>query len=491
MGKVTGFLEIERLEQEHEPAAQRKTHFREFITPLNPKEAKQQAARCMDCGTPFCTFSCPLHNVAPDFNDRVYNEDWEAAYEILSATNNFPEFTSRVCPALCENGCVLNYTSKPMGVKSVERAIITHAWNQGWVKPQTPTQLNGKSVAIVGSGPAGLACAQQLARKGYSVTVFEKNSKAGGLLRFGIPDFKLDKAVIDRRIKQLEAEGVHFNFNTYVGKSELPKGVFSEAERTISPDEILRDFDAVVLAIGSEEPRDLPVKGRDRKGIHLAMEYLPLQNKINAEIEVKEPISAKGKKVLVIGGGDTGSDCLGTAIRQGAAEVLQIDLGAKPPVDYDKMTVWPLWPRILRTSTSHEEGGERDWAIMTKEFIHNKKGELTGVKAVRLNWVTDPVTQRPKPEEIEGSEFEIEADMAVLAMGFAHPNQSVIKDFDLDTDPRGNIRAKYEGEGCFKTSSPKVFAAGDCRRGQSLVVWALAEGRRCAEAVQAYFENNK
>lgn len=486
MGKTTGFLEFERLEQEHEPAAQRKTHFREFITPLNQKEAKQQAARCMDCGTPFCTFSCPLHNIAPDFNDLVYKEDWEAAYEVLSSTNSFPEFTSRVCPALCENGCVLNYTSKPMGVKSVERAIITHAWNQGWVKPQIPAQLNGKSVAVIGSGPSGLACAQQLARKGYSVTVFEKNSKAGGLLRFGIPDFKLDKTVIERRISQMEAEGVHFRYNTYIGTGAAPKGIWSDAEKHVDPAELLRDFDAVVLAIGSEEPRDLPVKGRKGAGVHFAMEYLPRQNKINDEVPVKEEINAKNKKVLIIGGGDTGSDCLGTAVRQGSTEILQIDLGPRPSAEYDKMKVWPLWPRILRTSTSHEEGGERDWAIMTKEFVRDKKGELKGIKAVRLNWSTDPVTKRPKFEEIPGSEFEIEVDLAILAMGFLHPNQEVLEAFGVETDPRGNARAQYEGVNSFSTNVPKVFAAGDCRRGQSLVVWALAEGRRCAEAVDRY-----
>lgn len=486
MGKTTGFLEFERLEQEHEPAAQRKTHYREFITPLNPKEARQQAARCMDCGTPFCTFSCPLHNIAPDFNDLVYKEDWEAAYEVLSSTNNFPEFTSRVCPALCENGCVLNYTSKPMGVKSIERAIITHAWNQGWVKPKAPATFNGKSVAVIGSGPAGLACAQQLARKGYSVTVFEKNGKAGGLLRFGIPDFKLDKTVIERRISQMEAEGVQFRFNTYIGTQTPPKGVWSDAEKKVDPAELLRDFDAVVLAIGAEEPRDLPVKGRNASGVHFAMEYLPRQNKINDEVPVKEEINAKNKKVLIIGGGDTGSDCLGTAIRQGASKILQIDLGPCPSAEYDKTKVWPLWPRILRTSTSHEEGGDRDWAIMTKEFLRNKKGELTGIKAVRLNWTIDPVTKRPKFEEIPGTEFEIEADMAILAMGFIHPNQAVLQEFGVESDPRGNARAAYEGEDSFRTNVSKVFAAGDCRRGQSLVVWALSEGRRCAEAVDRY-----
>lgn len=486
MGKVTGFKEYERLEQEHEPVASRKTHFKEFIKPLGLAEAKIQAARCMDCGTPFCTFSCPLHNVAPEFNDFVYNEDWEKAYAVLSSTNNFPEFTSRVCPALCENGCVMNFTGTAMGVKSIERAIITNAWNHGWVKPQPPRASLKKSVAVIGSGPSGLACAQQLARKGYSVTVFEKNKKAGGLLRYGIPDFKLDKSLIDRRIVQMEAEGVIFNYQTSIGPKKQPAGVWSDAERHIEPAEILRDFSAVVLTIGSEEPRDLPVKGRKLQGIYFAMEYLPTQNKLNASEPVKEEVSAKGRKVLIIGGGDTGSDCLGTAIRQGAESVLQIDLGAKPAESYDKSLVWPEWPLIYRTSTSHEEGGERDFAISTKEFIGDRKGRVKGVKAVRVEWVNDRATGRKKLKEIPGSEFVIETDMVLLAMGFVHPNSEVLKSFGVETDVRGNVRATYEGEKAFETNVPKLFAAGDCRRGQSLVVRALAEGRRCAEAVDAY-----
>ena len=321
MGKVTGFMEFERLEQAHEPVAQRKTHFREFITPLSQQEAKQQAARCMDCGTPFCTFSCPLHNVAPEFNDLVYNEDWEKAYHVLSSTNNFPEFTSRVCPALCENGCIMNYTQRAMGVKSIERAIITNAWNQGWVKPEPPKEHKDKSVAVVGSGPAGLACAQQLARMGYAVTVFEKNKRPGGLLRYGIPDFKLDKSLIDRRIAQMENEGVQFRCSTSIGVPDHPHGIWNDSERTIDVSELLRDFSVVVLAVGSETPRDLQVKGRDLKGIHFALEYLPVQNKHNASEPFDEDISAKDRKVLIIGGGDTGSDCLGTAIRQGAEKV--------------------------------------------------------------------------------------------------------------------------------------------------------------------------
>ena len=306
MGKVTGFMEFERLEQAHEPVAQRKTHFREFITPLSQQEAKQQAARCMDCGTPFCTFSCPLHNVAPEFNDLVYNEDWEKAYHVLSSTNNFPEFTSRVCPALCENGCIMNYTQRAMGVKSIERAIITNAWNQGWVKPEPPKEHKDKSVAVVGSGPAGLACAQQLARMGYAVTVFEKNKRPGGLLRYGIPDFKLDKSLIDRRIAQMENEGVQFRCSTSIGVPDHPHGIWNDSERTIDVSELLRDFSVVVLAVGSETPRDLQVKGRDLKGIHFALEYLPVQNKHNASEPFDEDISAKDRKVLIIGGGDGG-----------------------------------------------------------------------------------------------------------------------------------------------------------------------------------------
>jgi glutamate synthase (NADPH/NADH) small chain len=488
MGKVTGFMEYERLEQEHEPSAQRKTHFREFIKPLGQKEAKQQAARCMDCGTPFCTFSCPLHNVAPEFNDLVYQGKWSDAYEVLSSTNNFPEFTSRVCPALCENGCVLNFTDKSMGVKSIERAIITHAFNQGWVNPCLPEKRSGKSVAVIGSGPAGLACAQQLARKGHAVTVFEKNIRAGGLLRFGIPDFKLDKSLIDRRIAQMEAEGVQFRLSTYIGDAQVPHGVWSDAERIVDPQEILRDFDAVVLAIGSEEPRDLKIPGREGKGIYFALEYLGRQNRKNAGLDPRGFIDANGKKVLVIGGGDTGSDCLGTALRQGAASVLQVDLGRRPSETYDKSLVWPEWPMILRTSSSQEEGGDRDWAVMSREFLLNEKGEVRAVRAVRSEPVKDPVSGRFVPKAIEGSEFEIECDLVFLAMGFAHPNQKVLESFKLSADKRGNILAQTEGEAPFATSVEKVFATGDCRKGQSLVVHSLSEGRRCAEAVDLYLK---
>lgn len=488
MGKITGFMEFERLEQAHEPVKQRKTHFREFITPLNPQQAKKQAARCMDCGTPFCTFSCPLHNVAPEFNDLIYQEKWEEAYRVLADTNNFPEFTSRICPALCENGCVMNYTNIAMGVKSIERAIITNAWNQGWVKPEPALSSSGKSVAVIGSGPAGLACAQQLARKGYAVTVFEKNKRPGGLLRYGIPDFKLDKSLIDRRIAQMEAEGVRFHCGTSIGVKEHPNGIWSDAERVIDPQELLRDFSAVVLAIGSETPRDLKVAGRELKGVHFAMEYLPSQNKINANEAAHKELTAQDKKVLIIGGGDTGSDCLGTAIRQGASKVLQIDLGPKPPETYDKSSIWPNWPNVYRVSTSQEEGGERDYAISTTEFISNKKGAVKGVKAVRLEWTSDPITGRRVKKEIPGSEFEIEADLVLLAMGFVQPSELVLKAFGVQTDIRGNAKAAYEEVDAFKTNVPKVFAAGDCRRGQSLVVRALAEGRRCAEAVDKYLK---
>ena len=484
-------MEFERLEQEHEPVAQRKNHFREFISPLSIKEAQQQSARCMDCGTPFCTFSCPLHNVAPEFNDLVYHGDWERAYEVLSETNNFPEFTSRVCPALCENGCVLNYTQKPMGVKSVERAIITNAWNQGWVVPQRAKTAKNKSVAVVGSGPAGLACAQQLARKGYAVTVFEKNKRAGGLLRYGIPDFKLDKSLIDRRILQMEAEGVQFRYQTSIGVEKNAKGVWSDAERVIEPAELLRDFSAIVLAIGSEVPRDLDIDGRKLKGIYFAMQYLPTQNKINASETVKEKITAKDKKVLIIGGGDTGSDCLGTAIRQGAAKVMQIDLGPKPPETYDKDKVWPHWPRVLRTSTSQEEGGERDYSVCTKKFISDRKGKVRAVKAVRLQWDLDPVSGQRKATEVAGSEFEIEADLVILAMGFAHPQSEVLDALNVESDLRGNAKAAEKGDLAFQTNVPKVFAAGDCRKGQSLVVRALADGRACADAVDRYLSREE
>lgn len=489
MGKVTGFMEFERLEQEHEPITLRKSHYREFIKPLSHKDAKQQSARCMDCGTPFCTFSCPLHNIAPEFNDLVYRGDWAGAYEVLSQTNNFPEFTSRVCPALCENGCVLNFTDKPMGVKSIERAIITNAFNQGWVVPQVPKFQTGKSVAVIGSGPAGLACAQQLARKGHSVTVFEKNARPGGLLRFGIPDFKLDKSLIDRRVSQMEAEGVQFRCKTFIGDKHQVKGVWNDAERYLKPEEILRDFDAVVLAIGSEEPRDLPIPGRQAEGIHFAIDFLSRQNRLNAGIPIKDPIDAKGKKVLIIGGGDTGSDCLGTAIRQGAASVLQVDLGPRPPESYDKSRVWPDWPLVFRTSTSQEEGGDRDWSVMSQSFNVDEQGRVRSVKAVRVNVEKDPLTQRPKLVPREGSEFEIEADLVLLAMGFVHPNEKVLESFGVKKDRRGNALASEEEGTGFKTNVEKVFAAGDCRRGQSLVVRALAEGRQCAEAVDHYLSS--
>ncbi|MCD8340517.1 MAG: glutamate synthase subunit beta [Burkholderiales bacterium] len=491
MGKPTGFMEYQRLEQKHEPVEVRLTHFNEFISPLESEEARQQAARCMDCGTPFCTFSCPLHNIAPEFNDYIYNGDWETAYEVLSSTNNFPEFTSRICPALCENGCILNYTATAMGVKSVERAIITHAWNKGWVKPKISRDRKEKSIAIVGSGPSGLACAQQLARKGYAVTVFEKNSRPGGLLRFGIPDFKLDKAVLDRRIDQLKAEGVKFECNTNVAVEEHPSGIWSDAEKLVSADDLKKNFDAVVLTIGSEEPRDLKVPGRNLNGVCFAMEYLPRQNRINADLPIEGEISAKDKKVLIIGGGDTGSDCLGTALRQGAKSVLQIDLGPKPPETYNKVKVWPQWPKSLRTSTSQEEGGERDWAISSKEFVDDGQGNVCGVKAVRLKWNPDPLTGRIKFEEIKGSDFTIDADLVILAMGFAHPNNKVLDAFGVEKDGRGNAKANYDTGNNFATSVPGVFAAGDCRRGQSLVVWALSEGRRCAETVDEYLESTK
>ena len=479
-------MEYERLEQEHEPASARKTHFREFITPLNPIQAKTQAARCMDCGTPFCTFSCPLNNVAPEFNDFVYQEKWEEAYKVLSSTNNFPEFTSRVCPALCENGCVMNYTGTSMGVKSIERAIITNAWNQGWVKPERAKEMKKQSVAIVGSGPSGLACAQQLARKGYAVTVFEKNKQPGGLLRLGIPDFKLDKSLIDRRIAQMEAEGVRFRCMTSIGTNQHSAGIWSDSEAVIDPQDLLRDFSAVVLAIGSETPRDLKVPGRASNGVYFAMEYLPVQNKLISEGRAEKEISAKDKHVLIIGGGDTGSDCLGTALRQGAASVLQIDLGPRPPQTYDKSKVWPEWPHVYKTSTSQEEGGERDFAVSTKEIIADKNGAVKAVMAVRLNWTVNPSTGRPQMQEIPGSEFEIKTDLVILAMGFVHPGESTMKAFGVKTDVRGNARADFEGEKAFMTNVPKVFAAGDCRRGQSLVVRALSEGRLCAEAVDKF-----
>jgi len=478
MGKITGFLEYERLEEPHEDAKSRKKHYREFYLRLADEDAKVQGARCMDCGIPFCMQGCPVNNIIPDFNDLVYRQDWERAIETLHSTNNFPEFTGRICPAPCEEACVLRINEDPVGIKSIEHAIIDKAWESGWVKARPAAHKTGRKVAVVGSGPAGLACAQQLARAGHAVTVFEKNDRIGGLLRYGIPDFKLDKKVIDRRLEQLSAEGIEFRAGTHVGMERPGKGIANDAKTFLSAAQVLADFDAVVLTGGAEVPRDLPIPGRELGGVHYAMEFLPLQNKRVAGDTGVPELWASAKHVVVIGGGDTGSDCVGTSNRHGAASVTQFELLPMPP-DVERNPVWPYWPTRLRTSSSHEEGVERDWAIATKALV-GEGGRVKALKAVRLSW------NDGKPAEIPGSEFDMPADLVLLAMGFVSPVQSLLEEFGVERDSRGNARATTEGTGSYATSEPKVFAAGDMRRGQSLVVWAIREGRQAARAVDEF-----
>ncbi|MDR7297994.1 glutamate synthase (NADPH/NADH) small chain [Pelomonas aquatica] len=482
MGKVTGFMEYERVEEGYEPVPARVKNYKEFVIGLNVEQAKQQGARCMDCGTPFCNNGCPVNNIIPDFNDLVYKgrpEDWKNAITVLHSTNNFPEFTGRICPAPCEAACTLNVNDDAVGIKSIEHAIIDRAWAEGWVQPQPPKVKTGKKVAVVGAGPAGLAAAQQLARVGHSVTVFEKNDRVGGLLRYGIPDFKMEKSHIDRRVEQMKAEGVEFRTGVLV--AALPEGskVTNWAKETISADDLKSQFDAVLLTGGAEQSRDLPVPGRDLAGVHFAMEFLPQQNKVNAGDKLKNQIRADGKHVIVIGGGDTGSDCVGTSNRHGAKSVTQFELLPQPPEVEDRPLTWPYWPIKLRTSSSHEEGCEREFAIATKEFI-GEKGKLTGVKTVRLQW------QGGKMIEVEGSEQILKADLAFLAMGFVSPVATILDAFGVDKDQRGNGKASTEGVNAYKTNVDKIFAAGDMRRGQSLVVWAIREGRQAAKAVDEY-----
>jgi glutamate synthase (NADPH/NADH) small chain len=478
MGKITGFLEYERLEEAHEAPEQRTKHFREFFQHLTDEQAGVQGARCMDCGIPFCMSGCPVNNIIPDFNDLVYTQDWKAAIDTLHSTNNFPEFTGRICPAPCEEACVLRIIDDPVGIKSIEHAIIDKAWQEGWVRPVPAARRTGRRVAVIGSGPAGLACAQQLARAGHDVTLFEKNDRIGGLLRYGIPDFKMEKWIIDRRLEQIQAEGVVFRTGVYVGKQRAGKGVPDWATETVAPDQLLAEFDAAVLAGGAEQPRDLPVPGRTLDGVHFAMEFLPLQNKrVAGDRDVPE-LWATGKHVVVIGGGDTGSDCVGTANRQGAASVTQFELLAMPP-DVDRNPVWPYWPQRLRTSSSHEEGVTRDWSMATKEFV-GVNGKVKALRAARLDWKDGRMRERTD------SEFTMPADLVLLAMGFVSPVQSILDEFGVEKDARGNARATTDGQGCYATSVPKVFAAGDMRRGQSLVVWAIREGRQCARAVDEF-----
>jgi glutamate synthase (NADPH/NADH) small chain len=483
MGKVTGFLEHKRVEEGYEPVPQRLKNWKEFVIGLSAEQSKIQAARCMDCGTPFCNSGCPVNNIIPDFNDLVYRNDWRVASEVLHSTNNFPEFTGRVCPAPCEAACTLNVNDDPVGIKSIEHAIADRAWAEGWVKPQAPSGKTGKKVAVVGSGPAGLAAAQQLARAGHDVTVFEKNSRIGGLLRYGIPDFKMEKSHIDRRVEQMMAEGVTFRTGVLIGA--LPKGgkVTNDARETISADELKVQFDAVLLAGGAEASRDLPVPGRDLDGVHFAMEFLPQQNKVVAGDKVKGQIMATGKHVIVIGGGDTGSDCVGTSNRHGAASVTQFELMPMPPEQENKPLTWPYWPAKLRTSSSHEEGCERAFAIATKQFIGDAKGGSSGkvkaLKTVQVQW------KDGKMAEVPGTEKEVPADLVLLAMGFVSPVPAVLEAFGVDKDARGNARASTDDDSAYRTNVDKVFAAGDMRRGQSLIVWAIREGRQAARAIDA------
>jgi glutamate synthase (NADPH) small chain len=466
MGKVTGFMEFDRLAEENLPVKDRVKNYKEFVLHLTDDQAKQQGARCMDCGIPFCTTGCPINNIIPDWNDLVFHQDWRNAIDVLHSTNNFPDFTGRICPAPCEAACTLNINNDAVGIKSIEHAIIDKAWENGWVTPQINPNKTGKKIAVVGSGPAGLAAAQQLARAGHSVTVYEKNDRIGGLLRYGIPDFKLDKSGIDRRVEQMEAEGVTFKVNHYVGEN-------------VSAADLERDYDAVILAGGAELPRDLPVAGRELDGVHFAMDFLTPNNKMVAGDTVPDQIKATGKHVVVIGGGDTGSDCVGTSNRHGAVSVTQFELMPQPPEKENKSLVWPNWPLKMRTSSSHEEGADRDWSITTKELI-GENGKLTALKGARVEW------KDGKMSEVPGSEFTIKADLVFLAMGFVSPIQKVLDAFGVEKDNRGNAKATTDGDGCYKTSKAKVFAAGDMRRGQSLVVWAIREGRQCAREVDAF-----
>jgi glutamate synthase (NADPH) small chain len=464
MGKITGFIEYQRLTEAAQPVGARVKHFREFIVALKDDEASKQGARCMDCGIPFCQNGCPVNNIIPDWNDLVFRGQWKQALDTLHSTNNFPEFTGRVCPAPCEASCTLNINNDPVGIKSIEHFIIDKGWEEGWVKPHPPQKKTGRRVAIVGSGPAGLACAQQLARAGHDVVLLEKNARIGGLLRYGIPDFKMEKSHIDRRIEQMRAEGVEFRVNQHVGVN-------------VAAADLLKEYDAVALTGGAEQPRDLPVPGRELGGVHFAMEFLPQQNKVVAGDVIPGQILATNKHVIVIGGGDTGSDCVGTSNRHGAASVAQFELLPQPPEHENKPMVWPNWPVKLRTSSSHEEGCDRDWAVATKR-LEGRDGKVEKLIAARVEW------KDGKMHEIPDSEFEMKADLVLLAMGFVGPvSTGLLEQFGVEKDARGNVRANMDD---YKTSVGKVFAAGDMRRGQSLVVWAIREGRQCARAVDEF-----
>jgi glutamate synthase (NADPH/NADH) small chain len=462
MGKPTGFLEIKRQDRGYEKIAERVQGWQEFVKPLKDDELKAQGARCMDCGIPFCHNGCPVNNLIPDWNHLTYKGRWQEALHTLHSTNNFPEFTGRICPAPCEAACVLNVNDDPVTIKTIECAIVDRGWDEGWIEPVLPTRQTGKRIAVVGSGPAGMAAAQQLARAGHAVTLFEKADRIGGLLRYGIPDFKMEKHLIDRRIKQMTAEGVTFKTSCHVGVD-------------LSASDLVAENDAVLLTGGAEHPRDLPVPGRELKGIHYAMEFLTQNNKrVAGDIITDAPVTAKGKHVIVIGGGDTGSDCIGTSTRMGAASITQLEILDRPPDQENKPMVWPYWPLKYRTSSSQEEGCEREFAVATKTFLGDAAGNVATLRAVRLEG----------GKEVRGSEFDLKADLVLLAMGFVHPvHAGMLKGLGLKLDPRGNVLADTTK---YQSSNPKVFAAGDMRRGQSLVVWAIREGRQAARAVDEF-----
>jgi glutamate synthase (NADPH/NADH) small chain len=472
-------MEYERAEMAYQPVSDRVVHYSEFVLPMSDADIGIQGARCMDCGIPYCHQGCPVNNIIPDWNDLVYRQDWQGAIEVLHSTNNFPEFTGRICPAPCETSCTLNLDDEPVAIKAIERAIADKAWEEGWVKPQVPSHRTGKRIAVVGSGPAGLACAQQLARAGHTVSLFEKEDRIGGLLRYGIPDFKLSKKLIDRRMAQMRAEGVEFHTNTHIGV-DIPMAKLAE------------DYDAIVLAGGAEKPRDLDVPGRSFNGIHFAMDFLRANSKRVQGVYVADEdfISANDKHVVVIGGGDTGSDCIGTSNRHGARSITQIEILDKPPEKEDKGLTWPDWPNKLRTSTSQEEGCERMWNLLTKSFEGDGEGNVKTLNYVLVRWDKDE-TGRWQMSEVPDSEGQIKADLVLLAMGFVHPvHEGMLEELketkDLELDPRGNVKGSTEGRKAYYTNVDGVFAAGDMRRGQSLVVWAIREGRQCARAVDEW-----
>ncbi len=479
MGKPTGFIEFNRQDSSYAPVADRITHYNEFVIALNDDELTQQGARCMDCGIPYCHSGCPVNNLIPDWNDMVYKSDYQSASDVLHSTNNFPEFTGRICPAPCETSCTLNIDDIPVTIKTIEKSIVEKAWQEGWIQPQIAPHKSGKRVAIVGSGPAGLACAQQLARVGHSVQVFEKQNRIGGLLRYGIPDFKLNKRIIDRRMAQMRTEGVIFHANTHIGVD-------------IPARKLVDEFNAVVLTGGSEHPRDLPIPGRELNGVHFAMDFLRSNSRLvqddcaHDDCAEDKFISAKGKHVVVIGGGDTGSDCIGTSTRHGATSVTQIEILPQPPEKENKGLTWPDWPNKMRTSSSQEEGCERMWSIASKEFVNDGNGNVNAVKCIKVEWDKDD-NGNWQMQKVEGSEFELKADLVTLAMGFLHPvHEGLLEEVKVELDDRGNIKGETEGASAYRTSIDGIFAAGDMRRGQSLVVWAIREGRQCARAVDEF-----